>query len=49
MKYYFVADAHLGSRLFDDNDAKIAHFIEWLIMATAEESEIYLLGDIFDF
>ena len=49
MKHYFVADAHLGSRLFDDNDAKIAHFIEWLNMATAEESEIYLLGDIFDF
>ena len=49
MKHYFVADAHLGSRLFDDNEAKIAHFIEWLDMATAEKSEIYLLGDIFDF
>ena len=49
MKYYFIADSHLGSRLFDDQAAKNRHFIEWLNMVTAEESEIFLLGDIFDF
>lgn len=49
MKYYFLADAHLGSRLFDDQTAKNRRFIEWLKMATSEKSEIFLLGDIFDF
>lgn len=49
MKTYFVADAHLGSRLYADSEAENHRFVNWLDFAARDADAIYLLGDIFDF
>lgn len=51
MKYWFVADAHLGCRAMEDREEVKKSFTEWLRKACAdpETAAIYLLGDIFDF
>lgn len=50
MKYYFVADVHLGASLSEEENIRTEkRFINWLDMVSSEPATIYLLGDIFDF
>lgn len=48
-KTYFISDAHLGARIFDDVHIHEQKFIRWLDMAKKDADEIYMLGDMFDF
>lgn len=48
-KYYFMADAHLGSMLKEDQRAHEQKVVRWLDMVAEDADEIFLLGDIFDF
>lgn len=48
-KCYFLSDAHLGSRAFNNDrerELKLVRFLEW---AAQDATDIFLLGDIFDF
>ena len=49
MKYYFLSDAHLGTRVVLDARAHEQKVVDWLDMAKLDATEIFLLGDIFDF
>lgn len=49
MKYYFLSDAHLGTRVVRDARAHEQKVVDWLDMAKLDATEIFLLGDIFDF
>ena len=46
---YFLADAHLGSRLNKDPLSHELKLVRWLDMVKKDATCIYLLGDIFDF
>lgn len=48
-KYYFMADAHLGSMLKEDQKAHEQKVVRWLDMVAKDADEVFLLGDIFDF
>ncbi len=48
MKYYFLSDAHLGTRVVLDARAHEQKVVDWLDMAKLDATEIFLLGDIFD-
>ena len=48
-KIYFVSDAHLGSASDKSSDERETLIVEWLNEIKEDASEIYLLGDIFDF
>jgi len=48
-KTYFISDIHLGSPALNNNLEREKLFVEWLTEAGKDASEIYLLGDIFDF
>lgn len=47
--YYFLSDAHLGCKVIKDEKAHEQKLVDWLDMVRADATEIYLLGDIFDF
>lgn len=49
MKIYFASDLHLGARAVKDNRANELRFVRWLEEVRKDATEIYLLGDIFDF
>lgn len=49
MKIYFASDLHLGARAIKDNKKNELRFIHWLDSIRNDATEIYLLGDIFDF
>lgn len=49
MKIYFASDLHLGARALKNNAANEARFVRWLDEVRKDATEIYLLGDIFDF
>lgn len=46
---YFVSDAHLGSRLIENNREHEQKLVAWLDSIKDSASVIYLLGDMFDF
>ena len=46
--YYFIADTHLGLD-YKDYKAREKAFASFLYNLPAETSEVFLLGDIFDF
>ena len=46
---YFLADAHLGSKLEKEPRSHEMKMVRWLDMVKKDASHIYLLGDIFDF
>lgn len=49
-KYYFLSDAHIGTRAV--GESVISHerkLVDWLDMASQDATEIFLVGDIFDF
>ncbi len=48
-KIYFASDLHLGLPTNHDMFHREKVFVSWLNMAREDASEIYLLGDIFDF
>lgn len=47
-KIYFASDFHLGSAA-DTDHTREKKVVSWLDMVSKDASEIYLLGDIFDF
>lgn len=48
-KIYFVSDCHFGIPDYQSSQVREKKFVEWLNMAKADASEIYILGDLFDF
>jgi len=46
---YFVSDAHLGSRLVKNPREHELKLVRWLDSIKENASELYLLGDMFDF
>jgi UDP-2,3-diacylglucosamine hydrolase len=48
-KIYFVSDVHLGAPALKNNREREIHFARWLDFINDDVSELYLLGDIFDF
>ena len=48
-KCYFLSDAHLGSLAYDDDRQREQKLCRFLRHAAQDATDIYLLGDIFDF
>jgi UDP-2,3-diacylglucosamine hydrolase len=48
-KIYFVSDVHLGAPALTNNHEREMLFVQWLDEIKDDASELYLLGDIFDF
>ncbi len=48
-KIYFISDLHLGTPNDTITRDREREFVRWLDMASKDASDIYLLGDIFDF
>lgn len=48
-KVYFLSDVHLGSCAFNDDKEREQKLVRWLASIQDNASDIYLLGDIFDF
>jgi len=46
---YFASDIHLGYPNFEESLKREKLFVQWLNEIKTQASEIYLLGDIFDF
>ena len=47
-KIYFASDFHLGSA-GDTDHARERKIVSWLDLVSKDASEIYLVGDVFDF
>ena len=48
-KCYFLSDAHLGSLAYDDNRQREQKLCRFLRKAAEDATDIFLVGDIFDF
>ncbi|NOR73921.1 MAG: UDP-2,3-diacylglucosamine diphosphatase, partial [Draconibacterium sp.] len=48
-KIYFISDVHLGAPASKNNRERELLFAKWLDEIKSDVSELYLLGDIFDF
>ncbi|MDG2397027.1 MAG: UDP-2,3-diacylglucosamine diphosphatase [Flavobacteriaceae bacterium] len=48
-KIYFASDNHLGTPSFEESLKREKHFVSWLDIIKKDASEIFLLGDLFDF
>ena len=48
-KIYFASDVHLGLPNHAESLKREKHFVKWLDMIRKDATEIYLVGDIFDF
>jgi len=48
-KIYFASDVHLGAPTINNQRKHEKRFVSWLSSIQENASEIYLLGDIFDF
>jgi UDP-2,3-diacylglucosamine hydrolase len=48
-KIYFISDIHLGAPALDNNREREKLFVNWLDLIKDDVSELYLMGDIFDF
>ncbi|MEZ4774432.1 MAG: UDP-2,3-diacylglucosamine diphosphatase [Bacteroidia bacterium] len=46
---YFVSDLHLGAPDHGSSLIREKHFVDWLKTIESQTTELYLLGDIFDF
>lgn len=49
IKVYFVSDFHFGIPDHDRSLERESRFVRWLEMVRVDASEIYLMGDLFDF
>jgi UDP-2,3-diacylglucosamine hydrolase len=48
-KYYFLSDAHLGTKTVENTRQHEQKLVQWLEKASSDATEIFLVGDIFDF
>ncbi len=48
-KIYFISDIHLGAPALNDNHERELLFVKWLDEIKSDASQLYLLGDIFDY
>ncbi|MBK0379745.1 UDP-2,3-diacylglucosamine diphosphatase [Mucilaginibacter segetis] len=48
-KLYFASDFHLGARSYKSSRQREERIIRWLDAIKVDASEIFLLGDVFDF
>jgi UDP-2,3-diacylglucosamine hydrolase len=48
-KIYFLSDFHLGAPDYDSSRKREERIVHFLKMALKDATELYLLGDIFDF
>lgn len=48
-KVYFASDFHLGAPNFEESLKREKKVVQWLEEVRADASEIFLVGDIFDF
>jgi len=48
-KIYFVSDAHFGSLLIQNAHEQEKKLVRWLDFISNDASELFLMGDIFDF
>ncbi len=48
-KIYFISDAHLGAPDYESSLKREKLLVQWLDQVKQDATEIYLLGDIFDF
>ncbi len=48
-KIYFVSDVHLGASALNNNVEREKRFVSWLDKIKEDASEIFLMGDIFDY
>ena len=48
-KIYFVSDVHLGAPALSNNKEREILFSQWLDAIKSDVSELFLMGDIFDF
>lgn len=48
-KIYFISDVHLGAPALKNNHERELLFAQWLDFISEDVTELYLLGDIFDF
>ena len=48
-KVYFASDFHLGAPNFEESLVREKKVVQWLEEARADASEIFLVGDVFDF
>ena len=48
-KIYFVSDVHLGAPALKNNREREMLFAQWLDEIKSDVTELYLMGDIFDF
>ena len=48
-KLYFASDIHLGAGKYADSRKREERFVRWLDMIKADASELFLMGDVFDF
>lgn len=48
-KIYFVSDIHLGTPSYDSTREREQRMLAWLDVVKVDASELFLVGDIFDF
>jgi UDP-2,3-diacylglucosamine hydrolase len=48
-KIYFASDLHLGAPNPAQSLVREKHFVQWLEMARKDATEIFIVGDLFDF
>ena len=48
-KIYFVSDIHLGAPNGKESKKREKHFVEWLDMIKQDATELFVVGDLFDF
>ncbi|HZX58894.1 MAG TPA: UDP-2,3-diacylglucosamine diphosphatase, partial [Mucilaginibacter sp.] len=48
-KLYFASDFHLGAPSYASSREREVILVQWLDMIKADASEVFLMGDVFDF
>ena len=48
-KVYFASDFHLGAPNFEESLVREKKVVQWLEEVRKDASEIFLVGDVFDF
>jgi UDP-2,3-diacylglucosamine hydrolase len=49
LKIYFASDVHLGLYPYEKSKEREKYFVQWLDEIRKDATELYLLGDIFDY
>jgi len=48
-KIYFASDIHLGTPSYEKSLVREKKFVQWLDMIKADATELFIVGDLFDF